>query len=260
MCRFKSGVILKTRNVLSPKGNESHSDLLESLNIPDDYEHSMKMFVRAELIPPNGNIAAEIQDWKFNVDQDIVPDWFSIDKEKYEKSFRQDVEAWVKENLGFVLICGYAWTPITDGEYTYYFMNGCMKQMTFGGTNNYSTSEIRNYLKNSDLYSKLQDKFGKDLCPIKLDLTSLDGCKDYGIVEEDILAIPTIEMLMKYGDKIPLIDIPYWLATPNQTPSRNDASCVQCVDSNGCVVYDGCGWGDVGVRPFFILKSNISVS
>lgn len=35
MCRFKSGIILKNRVVLAPKGNESHTDLLESIDMED---------------------------------------------------------------------------------------------------------------------------------------------------------------------------------------------------------------------------------
>ena len=37
MCRFKSGIILKNKIVIAPEDNESHSDLLESLGIKDDY-------------------------------------------------------------------------------------------------------------------------------------------------------------------------------------------------------------------------------
>ena len=83
----------------------------------------------------------------------------------------------------------------------------------------------------------------------------MDGFKDYGSVEGDILAIPNIQLLMKFGESIPLIDNWYWLANPNQTPKRNDARCVLCVGSGGDVFYDGCGWDDGGVRPFFILQS-----
>ena len=83
----------------------------------------------------------------------------------------------------------------------------------------------------------------------------MDGFKDYGSVEGDILAIPNIQLLMKFGESIPLIDNWYWLANPNQTPKRNDALCVQCVRSGGDVGYNGCFWNDRGVRPFFILQS-----
>lgn len=83
----------------------------------------------------------------------------------------------------------------------------------------------------------------------------MDGFKDYGTVEGDILAIPNIQLLMKFGESIPLIDNLYWLATPNQTPARKDARCVQYVGSSGDVGCCGCDWGDGGVRPFFILQS-----
>lgn len=40
MCRFKSGVILKNRVILAPEGNDSHSELLESLNIDESVTHT----------------------------------------------------------------------------------------------------------------------------------------------------------------------------------------------------------------------------
>lgn len=51
MCRFKSGVILKNKVVVAPGENDSHSDLLESLGIADNYIGATKTFVRAELVP-----------------------------------------------------------------------------------------------------------------------------------------------------------------------------------------------------------------
>ncbi len=90
--------------------------------------------------------------------------------------------------------------------------------------------------------------------PISLDLTSMDGFKDYGSVEGDILAIPNIQLLMKFGENIPLIDNWYWIANPNQTPKRGDSLYVQCVYSDGSVDYNRCDGGK-GVRPFFILQS-----
>ena len=40
MCRFKSGIILKNRCVVAQGSNDSHTDLLESLNIEDIRENS----------------------------------------------------------------------------------------------------------------------------------------------------------------------------------------------------------------------------
>lgn len=256
MCQFKSGIILKNKVVLAPEENESHSDLLESLRIEDNHMNATKTFVRAELIPQNDDKMSEVKSWIYKVDQDIVPDWYEKDPERYEQEFRDAVEEYMEEwKKKFKFICGHYWTSVIDGNLTYYFMNGILKRSEFGKTNNYAESYVRNDLVNSELAEDLKKKFGDKLIPISLDLTSMDGFKDYGTVEGDILAIPNIQLLMKFGESIPLIDNLYWLATPNQTPARKDTHFVQWVGSGGDVDCGGCGWNVGGVRPFFILKS-----
>lgn len=255
MCNFKSGIILKNKVVLAPKGNESHSDLLESLEIEDNHMNAFKTFVRAELIPKNNDKMTDVKEWRYKVDQDIVPDWYEKDPERYEKEFRDAVEKYMEDwRKKFKYICGYYWTSVQDGDRTYYFMNSILKKSEFGKTNNYAESYVRKELVNSELAESLKKEFGDKLLPISLDLTSMDGFKDYDMVEGDILAIPNIQLLMKFGESIPLIDNWYWLATPNQTPKRGDARYVLCVYSDGSVGYFGCDYG-LGVRPFFILKS-----
>lgn len=255
MCNFKSGVILKNRVVLAPDGNESHSDLLESLKIEDTYMNSSKTFVRAELIPKNNDKMTDVKTWKYKVDQDIVPDWYEKDPDRYEQEFRNAVEKYMEEwKKKFKFICGHYWTSVQDEDRTYYFMNDILKRLEFGRTNNYTDSYVRRDLANSELAEELKKEFGDKLVPISLDLTSMDGFKEYGTVEGDILAIPNIQLLMKFGESIPLIDNWYWLATPNQTPKRGDSCYVRCVGSGGfvCCCDCGCDWG---VRPFFILQS-----
>ncbi len=101
MCQFKSGVILKSKVVIAPGENDSHSDLLESLGIKDDYLNATKTFVRAELVPKNNewwvNPEEHPEKWRFVVDQDITPDWF--DRDESEKVFREAVCAWWKEHV-----------------------------------------------------------------------------------------------------------------------------------------------------------------
>lgn len=255
MCQFKSGIIFKNKVVLTPEGNESNTDLLESLRIEDSTVNMAKMFVRVELIPKDNNKMSDIKNWRYIVDQDFTPDWYEKDPERYEQDFRNAVEEYMNEQRKqFKFICGHYWTSVQDGNRTYYFMNGILKKSEFGKTNNYAESYVQDYLVNSELAAELKKEFGDKLVPISLDLTSMDGFKDYGSVEGDILAIPNIQLLMKFGENIPLIDSWYWLANPNQTPKRNDALCVQCVNSSGGVLYFGCDC-DVGVRPFFILQS-----
>ena len=256
MCNFQSGLILKNKVVLAPEDNESHSDLLESIGIEDNHMNATKTFVRAELIPKNNDKMTDVKEWRYKVDQDIVPDWYEKDPERYEKEFRDAVEKYMEEwRKKFKYICGYYWTSVQDGDRTYYFMNDILKKSDFGKTNNYAESYVRNNLVNSELAEDLKKEFGDKLVPISLDLTSMDGFKDYGTVEGDILAIPNIQLLMKFGENIPLIDNWYWLATPNQTPKRGDARYVLYVGSDGNVDCYGCCCDDRGVRPFFILQS-----
>lgn len=63
MCRFKSGIILKNRVILAPMYNDSHSALLNKLGIEDNTFNANKVFVRAELVPPDGDVMADISKW-----------------------------------------------------------------------------------------------------------------------------------------------------------------------------------------------------
>lgn len=254
MCQFKSGIILKNRIVLAPEGNESHSDLLESMGIEDNRMNATKKFVRVELIPPNRNKAIDISLWKYNVDQDIVPDWYEEDPKKYEQEFRNEVAEYIKDRIK--IICGYAWTPIkTDEKGTYYIMDGYLKEESeFGKNNNYAESYIRNNLNNSELAAQLKNEFGDRLMSITTNLLSLDGLNDYGIVEGDILSIPTIDLYRECRKNIPKLDSWWWLATPDSTPSGCSSGCVRYVRSGGDVGCSGYDY-DGAVRPFFILKS-----
>ena len=101
MCQFKSGIILKNKIVVAPGKDDSHSNLLESLGIQDDYIGASKTFVRAELVPKNNEwwISPEEypEKWTFVVDQDIVPEWFC--REEAEKEFRAAVCTWWKSHV-----------------------------------------------------------------------------------------------------------------------------------------------------------------
>ena len=95
MCKLKSGIILKDR-IFMPD-YDSHTDMLEELNIDDTRENASRLFVRAELYPKNGDVFSNIDDWEFNVDQDILPEWFV---EKYEKSRMVGaVKDWAKTHI-----------------------------------------------------------------------------------------------------------------------------------------------------------------
>ena len=253
MYKMFSGIVKKAGVTLAPFENQSRSDLLEKMGIEDSRFNAMKKFVRLELVPPNGIITSNVDSYVLKMDQDIVPDWYENDKKKYEQEMRDAVKKMLDDN--YEEICGYYWVPVKRDNKTYHVMLGNMKFMRFGNNNNYVESDVRKYLVDSDLLKKLKDKFGEKLLPIELDLTSMDGFKDYGSISEDYLSIMNIDVLRDLGEELPLIERWYWLATPNQTPKRKDASCVQVVYAYGDVDYVDCCWFEDGVRPFFITES-----
>ena len=253
MCKFKSGIILKNKVVLTPEGNESRSDLLESLGIEDNRFNAETKFVRVELLPKDNNKATDISEWTYKVDQDILPDWYEADPEKYKAEFRGAVKDYLKDK--FKIIAGRPWTVMkTEGNRTYYLLDGILEKSKFGKTNNYAMSYIRKKLNNGDLAKALKEEFGNKLVPITTDLLSLDGLDDYGKVEGDILAIPTLDLYRECRKSIPKIDKWWWLATPDSTPSGCGAAVIRCIDGDGCV---SCSWHEDywAVRPFFIVES-----
>lgn len=253
MCEFKSGIIFKNRVKLTPIYNESHSALLKKLNIEDSTLNATKMFVRAELIPPNGDKTKNVSDWRFKVDQDIVPDWYEKDSGRYEEEFRNGVEEWMKNK--FVTICGVSCVKIKEENgNTYYMTTDKLFDSEFGNTNNYADSIVHKKLTESDFAKALINEYGYKIVPISSNLLSLDGLDDYGTVEGDTLAIPTLDLYRECRKNIPSLSEWWWLATPDSTPSGYSSGDVQYVDSSGYVDY---GWCDdsKAVRPFFILKS-----
>lgn len=253
MCKFKSGIITKSGVTLAPIYNDSHSKLLESMGIEDNSMNAMKVFVRAELIPPNNDKTVNIKKWEYVVDQDIVPDWYEEDSKRYENEMRDAVADWMEKH--FVTICGKSCVKIKeDDNGTYYMLSDTLFESTFGKDNNYSTSDVRKKIQESDFAKKLQKKYKDKLVPITTNLLSMDGFDDYGIISGDILALRTFDLNRECRKNIPNNDNWEWLATPNSTPSGCGSGFVQCVGSCGDVGY--CWYCDCpAVRPFFILKS-----
>ena len=252
MCRFKSALIFKDKVVLAPIYNESHSTMLEKMKIDDTDFNARKVFVRAELIPYDGDFMSDISKWKYIVDQDVTPDWYEEDPEKYEEMFRKEVEDWRDKNI--IMICGQPCTKLKEENgNAYYHLCKPLFKSEFGSDNNYANSTIRKELLEHEFTLSLQKEYGDCLVPAVMDLTALDGLKDYGKIT-DIVGIPDLNLYRECRENMLVGDCWWWLSTPNSTPSGAGSSCVRYVHDDGRVDWDGCNW-DRGVRPFFIIKS-----
>lgn len=132
------------------------------------------------------------------------------------------------------------------------------EDMSFGENNDWRESKVKDYL-NSVYLQELKKNFGEDaIRKIRTKLTSLDGYDEYGI-SNDMVGMMTAIDYMEYYKYIGNCDRTYWLSTPNSTESGVNDRYVQVVYSNGGAFCNGCRW-DHGVRPFFILQSDIFVS
>ncbi len=126
-------------------------------------------------------------------------------------------------------------------------------------TSNYAKSKIRKEL-NSDFYKKLIALVGKqNVIEHIVDLTTDDGRKDYGSVNDNI-SLLTCDMYRKYVDILDKYNPNkwWWLATSWSTAAKGWGYAVRCVGSGGTLSRNNCDLND-GVRPFCRLVSSISV-
>ena len=133
------------------------------------------------------------------------------------------------------------------------------EETKFGENNNFSGSTVDGIC--AKFAGELTKLIGSDaLIEHEVDLTADDGLKDYGTVNRRV-SLLTAQQYRKHVytlDKHKVNDW-WWLATPFSTNAHGIEYAVKCVAPSGCVNY-GHYYGDYGVRPFCILKSNIFVS
>jgi hypothetical protein len=258
MCKFKSAIILKDR-VFMPNYN-SHTSMLEELNITDNLTNAKTKFIRAEIYPESGDLFTDISTWKYHVDQDVLPDWYVAEYD--ESRMRNELQVWnnnrfvdyvnQKElgslNIGEIFRIGNIEYVVLDKQddniscITKGFVNDSMR--FDNNTNKFKKSSINNYL-NTMYYGWFKDQVGEENI-IK------HKCEDSNCN----ISLLTLDQYKKYRGTIPNAGPWWWLATP----CENTAFNVYIVCSDGYVRDCGCCYGDVGVRPFCILKSSILVS
>lgn len=130
----------------------------------------------------------------------------------------------------------------------------------FCDSNNFAKSKIKKMLEEKFL-PKLEKGIGaENIVEHEVDLTSLDGLKDYGKIKCRI-SLPTFDFYrknVKIFDKHKL-DKWWWTATPDSTDNHRNDWWIVCVSPHGSVDYDRYYNYD-GVRPFLTFLSSISIS
>ena len=128
---------------------------------------------------------------------------------------------------------------------------------TFGSDNNFASSSLRAHLNGPYLRS-LTDGNPDEVITRTVDLTALNGSKEYGTCECKVAPL-TLDELRKYADIIPLPERFEWSVTPWSTPKVNeDDTWVMGLSSDGNVDRGSCT-NTNGSRPAFLLPSDYTV-
>ena len=127
---------------------------------------------------------------------------------------------------------------------------------TFGSDNNFASSSLRAHLNGPYLRS-LTDGNPDEVITRTVDLTALNGSKEYGTCECKVAPL-SLDELRKYADIIPTPERFEWSVTPWSTPKVNeDDTWVMGLYSDGNSVSICTGTG--GSRPAFLLPSDYTV-
>ena len=129
---------------------------------------------------------------------------------------------------------------------------------TFGGNNDLRSSNTMKRLK-EEILPKICIAIGEEsVCTFPTDLTTWDGLKPYGIMEEKI-SLPTMDFYranVEIFDKHPVSGW-WWLATPESAPPHSSPNWILCVSPSGHFNLDFFLYDGLGVRPVLYFKSSI---
>ena len=128
----------------------------------------------------------------------------------------------------------------------------------FGDNNNFAESKLREHL-NGAFLDALTENHTDDVLPRTVDLTALNGSREYGSVACKVAPL-TLDEYRKYCSIVPLPESWEWLSTPWSTPEVNedDTYHVCYLDTGGNLYYYYYSHSG-GSRPAFLIPSDYAV-
>ena len=130
-------------------------------------------------------------------------------------------------------------------------------ERTFGSSNNFAASSLRAHLNGAYL-DALTESHPDEIITRTVDLTALNGSKEYGTCEAKVAPL-TLDELRKYHGIIPKPKVWEWSATPWSTPNVDeDDTWVLGLSSDGGLDGSYCS-STYGSRPAFLIPSTLTV-
>ena len=128
---------------------------------------------------------------------------------------------------------------------------------SFGSTNNFAASSFREHL-NGAFADALTEGHADELIAREVDLTALNGSKEYGSCECKVAPL-TFDEIRRFHGLLPKPESWEWSATPWSTPCVDeDDTWVMGLHTDGYVSGSGCT-STRGSRPAFLIPSQYAV-
>lgn len=128
---------------------------------------------------------------------------------------------------------------------------------SFGSTNNFAASSFREHL-NGAFADALTEGHADELITREVDLTALNGSKEYGSCECKVAPL-TFDEIRRFHGLLPKPESWEWSATPWSTPCVDeDDTWVMGLYTNGNVNFNLCAY-TFGSRPAFLIPSQYAV-
>lgn len=128
---------------------------------------------------------------------------------------------------------------------------------SFGSTNNFAVSSFREHL-NGAFADALTEGHADELITREVDLTALNGSKEYGSCECKVAPL-TFDEIRRFHGLLPKPESWEWSATPWSTPCVDeDDTWVMGLGTGGSVYGGNCAL-TYGSRPAFLIPSQYAV-
>lgn len=127
---------------------------------------------------------------------------------------------------------------------------------SFGSTNNFAASSFREHL-NGAFADALTEGHADELITREVDLTALNGSKEYGSCECKVAPL-TFDEIRRFHGLLPKPESWEWSATPWSTPSAGSTDYAVYLSTDGGVSVLSCA-NTYGSRPAFLIPSQYAV-
>src|SRR3990167_8597505 len=76
MCRYISGIVYKTGELMTSQYTDSHESLIKWLDLDDTRPIETRTWIRVEFCPENAEEYGDIKKYQLKVDEESTPIWF----------------------------------------------------------------------------------------------------------------------------------------------------------------------------------------